>query len=221
MQQHITHAAGRPVSSGVCLCTVTHSTSEHDLCCTSLYLSLESHDILASLILADVVLDGAYPGGVCQRVGALINVVVSGRHIDKHERLGTASKRVTHQHSQLVIPAVIYIQSADMSPADLLCHLCSHAKADRQSWAAYGCRGSHHEADGIDFACPCERQTGSQAGRTTVWPLGINPQHDRCSIAAQMVRHSVPQMSTSTVSPGFPDHSNSGRHCMACLCRVV
>ena len=185
-------------------------------CCTSSYLSLESHDILASLILADVVLDGAYPGGVCQRVGALINVVVSGRHIDKHERLGTASKRVTHQHSQLVIPAVIYIQSAATSPADLLCHVCSHA---RQSRAAYGYRGSRHKADGIDFAFASERQTGSQAGRTTMWPLGINHQHDRCSTAAQVVRHSVPRMIASTVSPGFRNHSNSGRHCMTCLCR--
>ena len=107
MRQHSTHAAARPVPSGVCLCTVTHPTSEHDLCCTSSYLSLESHDVLASLILADIVFDGSHPGGVCQRVGALINVVVSWRHIDEHERLGTASERVTHQHSQLVIPAVI------------------------------------------------------------------------------------------------------------------
>ena len=104
------------------------STSKHDIYRTSSYLSLESHDILASLILADIVLDGAYPGGVCQRVGTLINVMVSGGHIDKHERLGAASERVTHQHSQLVIPAVIYLKSADMSPADLLCHLCSHAR---------------------------------------------------------------------------------------------
>ena len=70
------------------------------------YLSLESHDILASLVLADIVLDGSHPGGICQRVGALVNVVVSWGHIDKHERLGTASKGVTHQHSQLVVPAV-------------------------------------------------------------------------------------------------------------------
>ena len=55
------------------------------------YLSLEPHDIFAGLILADVILDGPHPGCVCQRVGALIKVVVCWRHIHKHEGLGASS----------------------------------------------------------------------------------------------------------------------------------
>lgn len=73
--------------------------------CMTAHLSLESHDILAGLVLADVILDGSHPRGVCQGVGALIDVVVSGGDIHKHECLGTSSQGVTHQHSQLVIPA--------------------------------------------------------------------------------------------------------------------
>lgn len=69
------------------------------------HLSLEAHDIFAGFIFADIILDGAHSGGVLKGVGALINVAVTGRDIDKHEGLGTASQGVTHQHGQLVIPA--------------------------------------------------------------------------------------------------------------------
>lgn len=67
-----------------------HRTCQQTLVAT--YLSLQAHDILAGLILADVILDGAHTRGVGEGVGALINVVVSGRYIDKHERLCTASQ---------------------------------------------------------------------------------------------------------------------------------
>ena len=57
-----------------------------------MYLSLESHDIFAGLVLANVVLDGAHSGGIRQGVGALVDIVVSWGHIHKHERLGAASQ---------------------------------------------------------------------------------------------------------------------------------
>ena len=69
------------------------------------HLFLESNDVFAGLVLADVILDGAHSGGICKGVGALINIAVTGRDIDKHEGLGAPSQGIAHQHGQLVIPA--------------------------------------------------------------------------------------------------------------------
>ena len=82
--------------------TIFGNTVWHE---TWTYLTLQSHDILAGFIFADVVLDGAHPGGIGEGVGALINIVVRRGHIHKHECLGASSQGVTHQHGELVIPA--------------------------------------------------------------------------------------------------------------------
>lgn len=43
-----------------------------------MYLSLQPHDILAGFVLADIILDGAHSCSILERVGAFINVHVSG-----------------------------------------------------------------------------------------------------------------------------------------------
>lgn len=60
--------------------------------CCHTYLPLQPHDILAGFVLADVVFDGAHTSRIGKGVGALINVVISGRDIDEHERLGAATQ---------------------------------------------------------------------------------------------------------------------------------
>ena len=69
--------------------TLAHAHGQHTV--LKIYLSLQSHDILAGFVLADIILDGAHSRCILKRVGAFINIHVSGGHIDKHERLGAAS----------------------------------------------------------------------------------------------------------------------------------
>mmetsp|Transcript_2465 Transcript_2465/g.4375 ORF Transcript_2465/g.4375 Transcript_2465/m.4375 type:complete len:347 (-) Transcript_2465:410-1450(-) len=67
------------------------------------HLRLEPLHLLVRLVLGGVVLNRPHASRVLQTVLRLIDVVVGGRHVDKHKRLGVPSQAIRQKHGELVV----------------------------------------------------------------------------------------------------------------------